>query len=156
MTKKTQGIKAEDIESNDQSIQADPDAPTMKYVFGTVRKDAVEITPVEVTVPEAKVLEQMWHDGFVPIEVRERNNPVPNAQHELDRLTRRYGAELVAQTFGAAAVAKAAVKSLLDQSVDDVAGDLANEEDAETEVATGSKPSAKTVVAVKKAPKKGK
>lgn len=156
MTKTTQGIKAEDIESNDKSVKADPDAPTMKYVFGTIRKDAVEITPVEVTVPEAKVLEQLWNDGFVVIEIRERKNPVPSAQNELDRLTRRYGAEIVAQTFGAAAVSKAAVKSLLDQSVDDVAEDMATEPDADEETSDASTSAVKVVKVKAPATKKGK
>lgn len=86
------------------------------YVKGTVRKDAVEIIPKEVRVPEARVLEVKYGEAWVPTSVREveiEDDEYPNAQSEIDRLTQHYGPEVIAEAFGTAVQGRKDVTELL-------------------------------------------
>lgn len=89
---------------------------TIVYVKGTVRKDAVEIIPKEVRVPEARVLEVKYGEAWVPTSVREvqiEDDQYPDAQSELDRLAQHYGSEVVNEAFGTAIQARKDVSELL-------------------------------------------
>lgn len=89
---------------------------TIVYVKGTVRKDAVEIIPKEVRVPEAMILEALYKEAWVPRAVREvqiEDDQYPTAQDELDRLALHYGPDIVNQTFGTAVAARKDVTDLL-------------------------------------------
>jgi hypothetical protein len=85
------------------------------YVKGTVRKDAVEITPKEVAITEAMILEQIYGEAWVPTSVRtvEVDN-VPSPAQELERLNRAYDHEAVAKAFGAGdATARQAITAVM-------------------------------------------
>jgi hypothetical protein len=89
---------------------------TIVYVKGTVRKDAVEIIPKEVRVPEARVLEVKYGEAWVPVSVREvsiEDDQYPDANAELDRLAAHYGPEVVNEAFGTAIQARKDVSELL-------------------------------------------
>lgn len=88
------------------------------YVAGTVRKDAVEIVPVEVPLTVAPILAAKYQSAWVPNRIRlvsvDINDAegVPSVSDELDRLVRVYGQEHVAEAYGTKTQALAALTSL--------------------------------------------
>lgn len=84
------------------------------YVKGSIRKDAVEITHKECRVTEARVLETLYGQGWVPAQLRAVEvDEVPSASAELDRLVALYGIEAVEKAYGNAAAARQVVAELL-------------------------------------------
>lgn len=116
------------------------------YVKGTVRKDAVEIIPKEVRVPEARVLEVKYGEAWVPTSVREveiEDDQYPDAQSELDRLANHYGPEVVNEAFGTAIQARKDVSELLAMTTAQAVKD------------SGVIPEVAGPISVEKAPEKG-
>ncbi len=119
---------------------------TIVYVKGTVRKDAVEIIPKEVRVPEAMVLEGLYGEAWVPTSVREvqiEDQDYPDAQSEIDRLQGHYGADIVNQVFGTAVQARKDV------------GDLLKMDGAQAVKESGVIPEVAGPISVEAAPEKG-
>lgn len=116
------------------------------YVKGTVRKDAVEIIPKEVRVPEARVLEVKYGEAWVPTSVREveiEDDQYPDAQSELDRLANHYGPDVVNEAFGTAIQARKDVSELLAMTTAQAVKD------------SGVIPEVAGPISVEKAPEKG-
>jgi len=88
------------------------------YVAGTVRKDAVEIVPVEVPLSVAPILAAKYQSAWVPNRIRlvavtiKDGEGVPSVSDELDRLVRVYGQEHVNEAYGTKTQALAALTSL--------------------------------------------
>lgn len=87
------------------------------YVTGTVRKDAVEIIPVEVPLTAAPILAAKYNEGWVPNRIRTITVDVGEegltAAMEHDRLVSLYGAEHVAAAFGTKVAAVMGINALM-------------------------------------------
>lgn len=98
------------------------------YVRGTVRKDAVEIIPVDVPLAAAPVLAAKYGENWVPNQIRTVSMDVGDepitATTEYERLVRAYGGEHVAEAFGTKVNATLGISALLKldsaQAVSDV------------------------------------
>lgn len=85
------------------------------YVKGSIRKDAVEITHKECRITEARLLESLYAEGWIPYQLKAVEvDELPSPAQELDRLVNLYGDEAVAKAYGTAASARQAVAELLD------------------------------------------
>lgn len=84
------------------------------YVKGTVRKDAVAILPKDCRVTEARVLETLYKEAYVPAEIRAGTVAEElTAQGELERLQAVYGHEAVENAYGKDGQARRAVAEVL-------------------------------------------
>ena len=84
------------------------------YVKGTVRKDAVAILTKDCRVTEARVLETLYKDAWVPqelrlVEVEGETTP----QSEAERLITLYGPEAFEDAYGKPGQARQALAEVL-------------------------------------------
>lgn len=91
--------------------------PSITYVKGTIRKDAVAIIPKECRVTEARVLESIYGAGWVPAQLRAVEvGELPTAVAELERIVGVYGHEAVEKAYGHEFNARQAIGEILAMS----------------------------------------